>query len=302
MILKQLFGRVSKASGGYTRKQAFQSTITSFQIPAEEQKYGALNTKPYAVNSLGSPHYRVFLRDSANEESSYWHHVPLIPSVGYNPTKEHFRRGTYFNYVNEIPKDSTAKLEVATGEPWNPIKQDVKKGKLRHYHTPSLVNYGMLPQTWENPDFEDNITGYAGDNDPVDVCELGSRVAEVGEVYQVKILGALGMIDEGEMDWKFLGLAKDDPLADKIHDLETLEEYMPGRVAEIVQWFKVYKIPDGKPENEFAFDDKPIPEGDALDVLASLHEDYFDLITETVNEGDNKHGHWVNKDDYQIEE
>ena len=90
---------------------------------------------------------------------------------------------------------------------------------MYNYLYPYTIMYTRLPQTWENPDFEDNVTGYAGDNDPVDVCELGSRVAEVGEVYQVKILGALGMIDEGEMDWKFLCLAKDDPLADKIHGI-----------------------------------------------------------------------------------
>ena len=33
----------------------------------------------------------------------------------------------------------------------NPIKQDVKKGELRHYHDKILWNYGMLPQTWEDP-------------------------------------------------------------------------------------------------------------------------------------------------------
>ncbi len=102
------------------------------------------------------------------------------------------------------------------------------------------------------------MTKFKGDNDPVDVCELGSRVAATGEVYPVKLLGALGMIDEGEMDWKYLALALDDPLASKIHDLESLEKHMPGRVAEIVHWFKVYKIPDGKPENKFAFNDKPL--------------------------------------------
>ena len=35
---------------------------------------------------------------------------------------------------------------------------------------------------------------------------------------------------------------------------------MPGKIAEVVHWFKVYKIPDGKPENTFAFEDKPLPE------------------------------------------
>ena len=71
-----------------------------------------------------------------------------------------------------------------TRTPPKPAKQDVKKEKLRLYPFASLVNYGCLPQTWEDPDHADESTGYLGDNDPVDVVEVGSRVAECGEVYQ----------------------------------------------------------------------------------------------------------------------
>ena len=34
----------------------------------------------------------------------------------------------------------------------NPIKQDIKKDKLRFYPYNILWNYGMLPQTWEDPE------------------------------------------------------------------------------------------------------------------------------------------------------
>ena len=56
-------------------------------------------------------------------------------------------------------------MEIATGEPFNPIKQDVKKGVLRHYPFESLVNYGALPQTWEDPKHISPETGCGGDND-----------------------------------------------------------------------------------------------------------------------------------------
>lgn len=36
----------------------------------------------------------------------------------------------------------------------NPIKQDTKKGKLRFYPYNINWNYGMLPQTWEDPEHE----------------------------------------------------------------------------------------------------------------------------------------------------
>lgn len=31
-------------------------------------------------------------------------------------------------------------------------------------------------QTWEDPSHKDGDTGCCGDNDPIDVCEIGSRV------------------------------------------------------------------------------------------------------------------------------
>ena len=38
-----------------------------------------------------------------------------------------------FNFIVEIPKESSAKMEVATDEPFTPIKQDTKKGKPRYH-------------------------------------------------------------------------------------------------------------------------------------------------------------------------
>ena len=53
----------------------------------------------------------------------------------------------------------------------------------------------MLPQTWEDPS-KVNAAGRKGDNDPLDVMEIGSRTYKVGEMRQVKILGDLELIDQ----------------------------------------------------------------------------------------------------------
>ena len=45
------------------------------------------------------------------------------------------------------------------------------------------------------------------------------KVAQRGEVKQVKILGAIALIDEGETDWKILTIDITDPLADKINGM-----------------------------------------------------------------------------------
>lgn len=36
-------------------------------------------------------------------------------------------------------------------------------------------------------------------------------------------------------------------------DVADVEKFFPGLLKASVEWFKIYKIPDGKPENQFAF-------------------------------------------------
>merc|ERR1712050_264887 len=82
----------------------------------------------------------------------------------------------------------------------NPIMQDEKKGKARLYHGPIFWNYGCLPQTWEDPNVKGDadVDGAFGDNDPVDVVEIGSSSLAMGSFTPVKAVGVLSMIPDGE--------------------------------------------------------------------------------------------------------
>jgi inorganic pyrophosphatase len=60
------------------------------------------------------------------------------------------------------------------------------------------------------------------------VCEIGSRVSARGEVIQVKALGVLAMIDEGETDWKVICIDIKDELANQLNNLEDVERLKPG--------------------------------------------------------------------------
>jgi inorganic pyrophosphatase len=53
-------------------------------------------------------------------------------------------------------------------------------------------------QTWEDPSHIDASTNAKGDNDPIDVCEIGYKVHKRGAVIRVKILGTIALIDEGK--------------------------------------------------------------------------------------------------------
>lgn len=135
-------------------------------------------------------------------------------------------------------------LQIALAETLNPIKQDVKKGKLRFVancfpHHGYIWNYGAFPQTWENPEHTDPSTGCKGDNDPIDVLEIGSRVAKRGEVVQVKILGIVALIDEGETDWKVITIDINDPKANEVNDIGDVDKIFPGLLKATIEWFKV---------------------------------------------------------------
>ena len=85
------------------------------------------------------------------------------------------------------------------------------------------------------------------------MCEIGEHVAKAGEVKQVKVLGVMALLDEEETDWKIIVIDVNDPLAPKLNDIEDVERHLPGLLRATNEWFRIYKIPDGKPENQFAF-------------------------------------------------
>lgn len=162
-----------------------------------------------------------------------------------------------------------AKMEVATKEVYNPIAQDIKKGKLRDYHGPIFWNYGCLPQTWEDPTVQHPELQVFGDNDPIDVVEIGSTALTMGSVKPVKVLGVLAMIDDGELDWKVVAIATDDPLANEYNDIDDVPESIKAGIRE---WFRWYKTPDDKPLNGFGFDEKFLDAAMAKEVIAETNE------------------------------
>jgi len=208
------------------------------------------------------------------KQISPWHDIPLFSPDGY------------VHMVTEIPKFSRAKFEIATGENFNPIKQDVKNGKLRDYNYGDMCfNYGALPQTWEDPNHTTPDTGYPGDNDPIDAIEIGYRMLRTGSVTRVKVLGCLAMIDDNETDWKVICISADDPLASQLNDVDDVERVLPGYISVMREWLRLYKTVDGKPENKFALDERAVGRDYTMGVIAETHEFWKQLVakgTKTV--------------------
>mmetsp|Transcript_1482 Transcript_1482/g.2435 ORF Transcript_1482/g.2435 Transcript_1482/m.2435 type:complete len:1032 (+) Transcript_1482:189-3284(+) len=200
---------------------------------------------------------------------SAWHDISLFAKSG---------RDDLYNFVVEIPMYSTAKMEVMKDRPGNPIMQDTKDAAPRYYSygTP-FFNYGLLPQTWEDPSYKDPDTGAYGDGDPIDAIEVGHGPLGMGSVVPVKVLGSMELIDEGETDHKIIVLREDDPHFHSIHTVHDLDRYYPDTVSRLVDWLKNYKTSDGKPQNTLTHEEPTTPE-EAIRVIEEVSEFYQNLI------------------------
>ncbi|KAB8302448.1 hypothetical protein EYC80_005858 [Monilinia laxa] len=236
----------------------------------------------YTVRKIGAPNtleHRIYIEKDGVPVSPF-HDIPLYAN----------EQQTILNMVVEIPRWTNGKLEISKEEMLNPIEH-VKKGKLRFVrncfpHKGYLWNYGAFPQTWEDPNVIHPETKAKGDNDPLDVCEIGELVGYPGQVKQVKVLGVMALLDEEETDWKVIVIDVNDPLAPKLNDVEDVERHLPGLLRATNEWFRIYKIPDGKPENQFAFTGECKNKKYATDIVRECAEAWEKLITGKTTPGD----------------
>lgn len=128
----------------------------------------------------------------------------------------------------------------------------------------------------------------------------------MGTVKEVKPLGVIAMIDDGELDWKVcfvlfylficnidgmssifsfktylitslcsvaceqvIAVATDDDLAKEYNDIDDVPDAVKDGIRE---WFRWYKTPDDKPLNGFGFDEKWLDAKAAGDVIEETHE------------------------------
>uniref|UniRef100_A0A7S3WZ06 Adenylyl-sulfate kinase n=1 Tax=Emiliania huxleyi TaxID=2903 RepID=A0A7S3WZ06_EMIHU len=233
-------------------------------VPYSKQLGGlplAPNMRSSAEQPFGKVAFTAHFVGADGAQISPWHNLALYPTAS---------EPSFVNFVCEIPRGATAKLEVQKEKPFNPIMQDTKKGALRYYtYGASFFNYGMLPQTWEDP-AKKGFNGTVGDNDPLDVMDLSSRTCKVGEMRKVKILGDLELIDQGELDHKIIVVDAEDPLAASASSAADLPA---GVVPKLVEWLKRYKTTDGKPENKLA-SDTPTSAARAAEVVKECHESW----------------------------
>jgi 3'-phosphoadenosine 5'-phosphosulfate synthase len=244
-----------------------------------ESAFTATNTQAEGV--YGTKSFKLYPVVD-NKRVSAWHDVSLKYTLwsSLSPVENPIQPQMLFNFIVEIPMYSTAKMEMMKDVVGNPIMQDTKDGQLRYYtYGIPIFNYGLLPQTWEDPNHVDPVTFTKGDGDPIDAIEIGNAgPLPMGSVVRVKVLGSFALIDEGETDHKIVVLRQDDPDFYLVHNMADLESRRPGITAALVDWLKNYKTSDGKPANKLK-QETPTTVEEALAVIQQVSEFYQNLIT-----------------------
>ena len=143
-----------------------------------------------------------------------WHDVPIGDDV---PDE--------INIVVEISKGSKVKYE---------LDKDTGLLEVDRVLYSSVVypeNYGFIPQT------------LADDDDPLDAIVLMQEPIQPMSLLEVRPIGLLPMVDEGENDENILCVHVEDPQYEAFTHVNELPEH---RMNEIKQFFKEYKNLEGK--------------------------------------------------------
>ncbi|MDO0947128.1 inorganic diphosphatase [Chromohalobacter israelensis] len=157
-----------------------------------------------------------------------------------------------FHVVNEIPAGSFTKYEI-----------NAEHGQL------IVDRYVSMPVRY--PANYGSITSSAGgDGDPLDALVLTRDSIYPGAVIEVRAIGVLRMVDDGEADDKIIAVPTDavDP---SYADVEGIEDLPAMQTERLNAFFRVYKdLPEGGDIELNGFGDA----GEARDILSRAFDAY----------------------------
>lgn len=91
------------------------------------------------------------------------------------------------------------------------------------------------------------------------------------EMPQMKIIGCLCLIDQGELDWKILAVEEAYAKDRGIRDVNSFNQKNPGAVKEVLEWMRTYKTYDGKKENSFGYDEQVLSVEKTIEIIYENH-------------------------------
>jgi len=129
------------------------------------------------------------------------------------------------NAIIEIPLQSSNKYEY--DKKLHVFRLDRTLHSPVHYPG----DYGFIPST------------LGLDNDPLDILVLVEVPSFPGCLMEVRPIGVLRMVDQGQRDSKILAVTHNDPRYENVKDVN---EIYPHVLREMEHFFKIYKELEGK--------------------------------------------------------
>jgi Inorganic pyrophosphatase len=68
-----------------------------------------------------------------------------------------------------------------------------------------------------------------------------------------------------------------------MNDIDDVEKVMPGKLKEVFEFLRDYKIPDGKPANKFAFNDEVKDKAFAMGIIKETYDEWRKLVDGKVD-------------------
>lgn len=170
-----------------------------------------------------------------------WHHV----SYGDNAPET-------VNGIIEIPKNTRAKYELDKDS--GLLKMD----RVLYSSINYPANYGFIPKT------------YCDDKDPLDILVLSQIEVVPMCIVEAKVIGVMGMLDEGESDDKIIAVAANDMSVNHINDIDELP---PHFIKELKSFFEDYKKLEHKEVKVEDFQNRAA----AIKIIQKAFEDYEEM-------------------------
>lgn len=176
-------------------------------------------------------HRVLFIDKLAGKEISPLHDIPL------------YRFEDQINFVCTTPRGSWLCVETAENEPLNPLRIQSKEHLPSHYKYNSPWNIGFFPQTWGDEELACEEFGFLPyESSPIEVLDISTRNPIAGEVYAVKPIAALAVVEPThKISWKIIAIDTADLIADGLEDINDLQRTSPGLITDIRDWLKVCK-------------------------------------------------------------
>ena len=176
------------------------------------------------------------------DKTNPWHRV----SVGENAPD-------VVNGIIEIPKNTRAKYELDKDS--GLLLMDRVIYSAMHYP----ANYGFIPKT------------YCDDKDPLDIVVLSQISIVPMCIVAARVIGAMRMLDNGEMDDKIIAVAENDMSVNHMRDISELPNHF---FRELQNFFEDYKKLEHKTVEVEEFQNAEVARG----IIMKSLQDYQDLI------------------------